>query len=88
MSRLLPVLFQCDDCDTLHNLLTLLETETKLEPCCRETLMRASIAFGKAALKQTGMFYDGVASAAVLSSDPKLRAAGVRWRNIKNRNKG
>jgi len=66
--------------------------EEELRPCCFDTLKDMAEAFSHALIHQLphhitrmaerqATFNDRLADAAMLSPDPEVRAAAIRWRN-------
>lgn len=85
------VAFRCWKC----GIQTMVQPECPVEPlapCCFETLKEMANAFGHAMIHQlphhlgrlmekASEFNDKLADAAILSPDPEVRAAAIRWRN-------
>ncbi len=85
--------YKCWTCGTAHNLRQMLEAES-IPECCLETLREIAGEFGKAAMltllkslpklqEQRDSFNDKVADAMMVSPDPEVRKAAIKWRNAR-----
>lgn len=87
------IAFKCWKCGAVHHLELLMEAES-VEECCMDTLREIAGAFGKAAMvtllkslpkkmEENDMFNDKVADAMMVSPDPEVRKAAIKWRNAR-----
>jgi hypothetical protein len=87
-----PVHFRCWTCLTSFEVRGLASQTEPLNKCCYDTLTDLGQAFNTANLRQLlaqiprlkkdrVKFNNALADAAILSPDPAVRAAAIKWRN-------